>query len=444
MKRSFLLLAILAAFGASLFTADAPERALDHAAEGYVKLALEVGAYSPGYIDAYYGPKEWVVTHDDSVLRRGFPAIELRQKADVILAALDKAGRSKLPEMEQLRVEFLRKQLLAVKAQIDLLSGRKFTFDQESKLFYDIVATVHGREEFEKTITALEEVLPGPGTLQERLAAFRKGFVIPADKLPAVFDAAIAECRRRTLARIALPAGENFQAAYVKDKPWGAYNWYKGNAFSLIEVNTDLPMHIDAPVRLAAHEGYPGHHVYNALLEEKLARGRGWVEFTVYPLFSPQSFIAEGTANYGIDLLFPGDERLEFEKRVLYPLAGLDPAAAAKYDRVRRLLSGLRHAETEAARGFLDNRLSRRQALEWLERFSLESPERAAKSLAFWKSYRSYVINYVLGEDIVRAYVERTAGPGASQDRRWHLFYELLTTPRTPSGLAGLGGRFSE
>jgi hypothetical protein len=416
----------------------------DSLAESYVKLALEVGAYSPGYIDAYYGPKEWIVTHDDSVLRRGFPATELRKKADAIGRSLDAAARRSLSDMERLRVEFLRKQLVAVKAQIDTLSGRKFTFDQESRLFYDAVAPIHPREGFEKTITALEAVLPGPGSLQERLDAFRKKYVIPSEKLPAVFDAALAECRRRTLERIALPANESFKAEYVKDKPWGAYNWYKGNAFSVIEVNTDLPMQIDSAVRLAAHEGYPGHHVYNALLEEKLTRGRGWMEFTVYPLFSPQSFIAEGTANFGIDLLFPGQERLEFEKKVLYPLAGLDPAAADKYDRVRRLLGALRHAEIEAARGFLDKKMKRDEALRWLEQYALENPERASKSLAFWNAYRSYVVNYTLGEDIVRAYVERTSGPGASLERKWQVFYEILTTPRTPSGLAGLGVRHKE
>ncbi len=435
MKRSFLLPAALAVFCASLLATDAPDQALDQAAEGYVRLALEVGAYSPGYIDAYYGPKEWIVTHDDSVLRRGFPATELRKRADAIVRSLDAAARRSLPDKERLRVEFLRKQLLAVKAQIDLISGRKFTFDQESKLFYDIVAPVYPKEEFERTIAALQALLPGPGSLQERLASFRKKYVIPAEKLPAVFATALAECRRRTLERIALPANESFKAEYVKDKPWGAYNWYKGNAFSVIEVNTDLPMQIDSAVRLAAHEGYPGHHVYNALLEEKLTRGRGWVEFTVYPLFSPQSLIAEGTANYGIDLLFPGQERLEFEKKVLFPLAGLDPAAADKYDRVRRLLGALRHAETEAARAFLDKKMTRDEALRWLEQYALEGPERAAKSIDFWNAYRSYVVNYTLGEDIVRAYVEKVAGSGASPELKWQVFHELLTTPRTPSGL---------
>ena len=71
----------------------------------------------------------------------------------------------------------------------------------------------------------------------------------------------------------------------------------------------DLPVYIDRAVDLACHEGYPGHHVYNVLLDKHLVRDRGWVEFSVYPLFSPQSLIAEGTANFGIDVAFPGRER---------------------------------------------------------------------------------------------------------------------------------------
>lgn len=437
MKYVCIFMAILALVLIAMPEADGQGQRLDKLAKAYVRLALEVGAYCPGYIDAYYGPKEWVIRHDESVLRRGFPATKLKKKADRIIKGLEAVARRGLLDMEILRVEFLRRQMIAVKTQIDVSAGMKLSFNMESRLFYDAVAPVHPREEFEKTIAALDALLPGAGSLQEKLAAFRKGFVIPADKLPVVFATAIAECRRRTLAHMALPAGENFQAAYVKDKPWGAYNWYKGNAFSLIEVNTDLPMQIDSALRLASHEGYPGHHVYNTLLEEKLAKGRGWVEFTVYPLFSPQSLIAEGTANYGIELLFPGTERLEFEKKVLYPLAGLDPGKAEEYAVVQKRLADLRSAENEAARGFLDNKLGREEALQWMTHLALESRERAAKSLDFWNAYRSYLINYTLGEDIIRAYIERKAGPNASLDLKWRVFHVLLSTPRTPSGLLG-------
>ncbi|MCJ7526045.1 MAG: hypothetical protein MUP71_12620 [Candidatus Aminicenantes bacterium] len=441
MKNPFLFSLILTAFLVVTSSKSMGSQPLDQLAEDYVKLALVLGAYAPGYIDAYYGPEAWVVKHDDSVLRRGFPASELRKKANSLIKSLDAAARSELSALEKLRCEFLGKQMIALKAEIDVLSGIKFSFDQESKLFYDAVAPVRRREEFERTITALEGLLPGNGSLIERITALRKDFIIPADKLPAVFDAAISECRRRTLAHIALPQNENFKAEYVKNKPWGAYNWYKGSAFSVIEVNTDLPMDISGPLRLAAHEGYPGHHVYNALLEQKLVKERGWIEFTVYPLFSPQSLIAEGTANYGMELLFSAEERMRFEKDVLYPLAGLDPRQAAKFAQVRKLIGGLRYAENEAARGYLDGRISKEDAIEWLTRYALESPERAAKSIDFWKQYRSYIINYNLGQDVIRNYMEETAGTDHSLKKKWEIFYDILSTPRTPSGLSELGRR---
>jgi hypothetical protein len=67
------------------------------------------------------------------------------------------------------------------------------------------------------------------------------------------------------------------------------------------------------------------------LLEKNLYRDKGWVEISFYPLFSPQSFIAEGSANYGIALAFPGEEKVRFAKEVLLPLAGVDTAGIERY-----------------------------------------------------------------------------------------------------------------
>ena len=100
--------------------------------------------------------------------------------------------------------------------------------------------------------------------------------MIPKDRLAAVFDAAIAECRRRTLQHIDLPDGESFRIEYVTDKPWSGYNWYEGDYFSLIQINTDLPIFIDRAVDLGCHEGYPGHHTFGVLVERELVEGRDW------------------------------------------------------------------------------------------------------------------------------------------------------------------------
>ena len=200
-------------------------------------------------------------------------------------------------------------------------------------------------------------------------------------------------------------------------------------------MNTDLPIYIDRAIDLACHEGYPGHHVFNVLLEKNLVRDRGWLEFSVYPLFSPQSLIAEGSANYGIDVAFPGEERVEFERNVLFKLAGLDAGKADEYYQVHALTEKLSYAGNEAARQYLDGKINTEEAAQWLARYALMAPERAQQRVSFIDKYRSYVINYNLGQDMVKDYIERNGGTADQPEKRWQLFSELLSEPHTPSGL---------
>jgi hypothetical protein len=162
-------------------------------------------------------------------------------------------------------------------------------------------------------------------------------------------------------------------------------------------------------------------------------RDRGWVEYSVYPLFSPQSLIAEGTANYGVDMAFPAAERTAYERDSLFPLAGLDPALAERNAAVRAVMQELNYARNEVARRYLDGRIDSAAAVAAMERWWLQPPDRAAKTLRFIDEYRAYVINYNLGRDLVARWVER-AGGDAEADR-WAAFGSLLASPRLPADL---------
>ena len=298
-----------------------------------------------------------------------------------------------------------------------MLKGERLSFDEESRALYDAVAPTLPESHFQAILDQLEKRFPGAGPLITRYEAFRSKFVIPREKHDAVFQAAIKGCRARTVAHVKLPETERFTLEYVTNKSWSGYNWYQGNFRSLIQMNTDLPIYIDRALDLACHEGYPGHHVYNALLEKHLVRDRGWVEFSVYPLFSPQSLIAEGTANYGIDVAFPGPERITFEKNGCFPAAGLDPSRAAEYYEVQTLVEKLAYAGNEAARRYMNGQIDRDGAAAWLERYALMTRERAAQRVRFFDQYRSYVINYNLGKDLVRQ-LRRIASGRGSEVRR--------------------------
>ena len=284
---------------------------MDGLAERYVKTVLELGQHDKDYVDAYYGPTEWKRDADaskadlDTIAAQGR---DVRAELSKLAAGTD--------ELSRLRHQYLDRQLASLDARIRIVKGERLSFDEESKALYDAVAPTHPASHFQKILDTLDTRFPGQGTLAARYDAWRRPFVIPREKLDPVFQTAIAACRERTLKHVTLPANERFTVEYVTNKSWSGYNWYQGDYRSLIQVNTDLPIYIDRAIDLACHEGYPGHHVYNALLEKHLVRDRGWMEFTVYPLFSPQSLIAEGTANYGIEVAFPGRERVDFERPI--------------------------------------------------------------------------------------------------------------------------------
>ncbi|MBI5472236.1 MAG: hypothetical protein HY961_07815 [Ignavibacteriae bacterium] len=401
-------------------------------AETYVKLVLAVGQHDADYVDAFHGPEEWL----RAAKAKKMSLQEIREQANDTLERLRSCTPQATSEQLRLRYQYLSKQLESLVARVDMLEGKRFTFDEESRALYDAVAPKYSEQHFKSVLDELAARLPGDGSVQSRYEAFKNGFIIPKVKLDAVFAAAINECRKQTKRRISLPDHESFVVEYVTNKAWSGYNWFKGNAHSLIQMNTDLPIYIDRAVDLAAHEGYPGHHVYNTLLEENLLKKNGWIEFSVYALFSPQSLIAEGTANYGIEVVFTPKERIAFERDVLFPLAGLDASQVELYYDIHVLLIKLAYAGNEAARGYLDGSMSKDEAIQWLMNYALYSRERATQRIKFFENYRSYVINYNLGQDMVKRYIEEIRGASMDSDKRWKEFTELISSPRLPSNLA--------
>src|SRR6478609_3599805 len=341
------LVAALAAFAlAACAKTSEPAADLDAIARDYLLLQLTIGEKEAGYIDAYYGPPEIQAQAKADAAANDLPTLSERAAA---LRERISAGAQEAGSMEERRAKFLDAQLVAAQTRLRMLQGENLPFVEEAEGLFGVRPETPELATFDPLIARIDALVPGEGPLWQRIDAFDNTFNIPADKLKAVMDASIAECRKRTLAHYTLPEGERFDLALVTDKPWSGYNYYQGGYHSKIEVNTDLPVRLDRAIDLGCHEGYPGHHVFNALMEQELVRKRGWLEYTVYPLYSPQSLIDED------------------------------------------------------------------QAKALIQRYQLSSPERAAQSLRFTKTYRSYIINYGLGKDMVQHAVEAA---GASTDAR--------------------------
>ena len=402
---------------------------VDAAGAEFVQLALHLGRLDADYVDAYHGPEAWksaaeALTPDAVALATRISALQ----AD--LTALEAAN-----DLEAIRIAQLQKLVRAMDTRLKVVRGEPVSFNTEVTDIYDEEIQVYDLSVFDEVLEEIEALLPGEGSLATRVDNFRNTLAIPEDRLQTVFDRAIAECRARTEAHYTLPEGEAFRMEFVTDKTWSGYNYYQGDYESLIQINTDFPIIIDRAVDLGCHEGYPGHHVWNLFIERELVGARGWIEYTVNPLFGPFGPLAEGSANYGIALAFPGDEKITFEKEVLFPMAGLDPAEADKLGALNALTSQLSHATNEIARQYLDGELTREEAVPLIQKYYLASEEKSAQRLRFVDKYRAYVINYNIGRDRAASWVE-LAGPEPAD--RWAAFRQMLTQPMTPGDIAAM------
>ena len=401
---------------------------LDRIAFDFVRMTLEAGEREPGYVDAYYGPREW----QDAAKLAPRPVSVLRKEADRLQMLLAKVPDKDLAPDQRRRKLFMRGQLKAAQTRLAMIAGDTLSFEDEAEGLFGVRPVLKPLKSYDPILARLEKIVPGEGDLAARVDAFQNRYVIPTDKVDAVMKAGIAACKAKTEQHMKLPPGERFDLEFVTKKPWSGYNWYKGDAKSLIQINTDLPIYISRALDLGCHEGYPGHHVLNAMLEQKLTKEKGWVEFSVYPLYSPQSFIAEGSANFGIELAFPGKAKTAFERDQLYPLAGLDPKTAEAFDALQQAKAALSSSGNTVAALYLSGKMTKEQAVQALMKYSLYSRGGAEKRVSFIETYRSYVINYNIGQDMVRDYVLRA---GKTDEARWKAMERLLREPTTPADL---------
>ena len=397
-----------------------PVGTLDDVAENYVLLVLRMDKHIPGFNDYYYGPPEWKqrVEAEDKV-----PVAELRRETQVLLEALDRIHSGNGGRAE--RLVWFRQQLIALDTNLRKLEGEKLSIAEQARLLHDLKVSPPGIAELEAARAALEKLLPGPGPLGARLEAWQNRFRLREDQLPKAYALALEVTRKHARALLLLPAEEEFELEFVKNKSWGAYNWFQGRARSRIEVNTDLPPSALSIFDFAAHEGYPGHHTELATREQRLYRELGYVEWCVSPLFSPMGTISEAIAQVGTDIVLTPEAKRAWHRDVLFPALGITGVDIEQWERIDAALEKLGRAREHVPFMLFDEKKPEEEIVGFLQQYALMSPARARKAIQFDREWGAYTFNYTVGREILRRYL----ATGNARAK----FVQFLITPITPS-----------
>ncbi|WP_072805658.1 DUF885 domain-containing protein [Rhodococcoides yunnanense] len=386
----------------------------------YLLLGLSFDRLEEGFVDAYTGDPE---------LRRQIQNAPAPEPRILARRAAELRGELASTDLPRQRAEFIDVHLRALEC-----SGRKFAGDDigfvdEVSAYFDVDIELGDQDEYQQAHQKMDEVLSGPGSLVERLAAHRSSDVVPADRLQDCVDAFSSALRDRVRAEYTLPETEQVNYEVVGDKPWSGFNYYLGNYTSTVAINSDLEQQMSHLPHLIAHEAYPGHHTEHCRKEAGLVSA-GQLEQTLFLVNTPQCLMAEGLADLALNSIVGPGWGLWAQE--IYADLGLrfDGVKAERLSQASGQLLGVRQ---DAALLLHDQHRSQDDVAAYLEKWSLASPKRARQSLKFLSSplWRAYISTYVEGYRLLGSWLDQ----GTTVSERSALFGRLLDEPLIPSAL---------
>ncbi len=375
-------------------------------------------------------PDSWTRSPGDPALSR---AVDNEPRLDPkALAAHAWELRKELPgsDLAEQRKQFLDAHLRALECTARKLAGERITFVDEVEQYFQVRVRPGEEDAYAQAHRNLDVLLPGRGSLADRLGDFRADDEVPTRRLQGCVQALSSALRDRVRRKYALPEQEIVEYQVVTNKPWSGFNYYLGGYRSRVAINADLGHRMSNLPHLVAHESYPGHHTEHCRKEAGLVEQRGHAEQSIFLINTPQCLMAEGMADLGLHAAVGPGWGLWTEG--IFRDLGLRMDGELS-EKVESAASGLLTVRQDAALLLHDRGADSDDVVAYLRRWLLIPDRRARQMVRFLADplWRAYTTTYVEGVRLVKAWLDVRA-PGESLDSR---YLRLLDEPLVPKSL---------
>ena len=387
----------------------------------YLLLGLRFDRLIEGFVDAFTG---------NPALRRQVDNEPKPEPGRLAERAATLRGELPASGLDAERVRFLRAHLLALECSGRKLAGEPVPFVEEVARYFDVQIEPGDQDAYRQAHAEADALLPGDGSLAQRLSALRSRDEVPPEKLEPAVLALSSALRDRVRERFGLPEMETVHYEVVTDKPWSGFNYYLGGYRSRVAINADLKHRMAQLPHLVAHESYPGHHTEHCRKEAGLVERGRQGEQTIFLVNTPACLMAEGLADLGLHAVV-GAGWGAWAAEIMADFGLHTDGELA--ERLERALGALTTVRQDAALLLHDRGADPDEVIGYLQRWLLVPEQRARHMMRFLSDplWRAYTSTYVEGYRLLRGWLDARppAEPLGERYRR------LLDEPLTPSAI---------
>ncbi len=353
-------------------------------------------------------------------------------------ASLELYAQTARPDEKQ-RIDYLIEHVVNLQTRARLLMGEKMSYDAMTEGLYSLVGPAADEKEFAAAAAELGEALPGTGSLNDRIDAFREKITIPTEYLLPVLKGttqAFHDCSMQRMSitgnsmprvrvrELASPTMEFLSILFGYD-----YNHleYERNFNSLVKCTAD---HV---VECIGHEMEPGHLTYYEKRTQTYI-DTCWPEMAVVSLYCASSAFTEGSARYVIDLCFDKDQakRTEFEREYVFRPAGLDEGLLAVMPVWNKYVEAGGYAKLEATRKVWDGVWTKGEALAYLKKYGFLPPAAGEGMIDRLAGDMGHFVSHDYARDVVKDYFNAVA---PKVDDQWRLYERLCCAHMSMRGM---------